>query len=129
MCIRDSALLAVVSGGVGWAQARAGREGLAFTGYAGTGLFGLAAIFLAMFPVLLPSTIDSAFDITVQSAAHSTYTLGVLSVITVVALPVILCYQAWSYWVFRHRVTPGMIPEPHVVLPAILRAEDAGRQV
>ncbi|AWH95388.1 cytochrome d ubiquinol oxidase subunit II [Dietzia alimentaria] len=123
------ALLAVVSGGVGWAQARAGREGLAFTGYAGTGLFGLAAIFLAMFPVLLPSTIDSAFDITVQSAAHSTYTLGVLTVITVVALPVILCYQAWSYWVFRHRVTPGMIPEPHVILPAILRAEDAGRQV
>lgn len=117
-------LLVIVSVVFGLAQARRGREGLAFTGYAGTGLFGLAAIFLAMFPVLVPSTVDSAFDITVQSAAHSTYTLGVMTVITAVALPVILCYQAWSYWVFRHRVTPGMIPAPHVVLPAVLRADD-----
>src|SRR5699024_10362132 len=118
-------LLVVVSGGVGLARARQGREGLAFTGYAGAGLSGLAAIFLAMFPVLLPSTVDGAFDITVQSAAHSTYTLGVMTVITVVALPVIVCYQAWSYWVCRHRVTPGMIPEPHIVLPAILRDRNA----
>jgi cytochrome d ubiquinol oxidase subunit II len=43
-------------------------------------------------------------------------------VVAAVALPVILLYQAWSYWIFRRRVTPGMIPDAHVVVPAVLRA-------
>src|SRR5699024_12470421 len=86
-------LLVVVSGGVWLARARQGREGLAFTGYAGAGLSGLSAIFLAMIPVLLPSTVHGSFDITVQSAGHSTETLRVATRITLAALPVIVCYR------------------------------------
>jgi cytochrome d ubiquinol oxidase subunit II len=26
--------------------------------------------------------------------------------VAVIFLPFVLGYQAWSYWVFRHRVTP-----------------------
>ena len=117
--------LAVVGAGFGWVQARRRREGLAFVGYAGFGLFGVAAIFAGMFPHLLPSTVDAAFSLTVANAANGTYTLGVMTVITAVSLPVILGYQAWSYWIFRKRVTPGMIPDAHIVLPAILRDRDA----
>ena len=29
-----------------------------------------------------------------------------MSIVALVMLPVILMYQAWSYWVFRHRVSP-----------------------
>ena len=114
--------LAVVGAAVGWISARRRREGWAFLGYAGFGLFGAGAVFAGMFPLVLPSTVDAAFDLTVWNASNSAYTLGVMTVVAVVALPVILAYQAWSYWIFRKRVTPGMIPDAHIVLPAVLRA-------
>lgn len=115
-------VLAVVAAGFGWRSARHRREGRAFIGYAAFGALGVAGIFTAMFPRLLPSTIDPAFDLTVWNAASGSYTLGVMTVVAAVALPVILLYQAWSYWIFRRRVTPGMIPDAHVVVPAVLRA-------
>ncbi|MGO3759539.1 MAG: cytochrome d ubiquinol oxidase subunit II [Agrococcus casei] len=118
-------VLAVAGALFGWLQSRRRREGLAFTGYAAFGVFGVAAVFAGMFPKVLPSTIDPAFDLTVANAANSPYTLTVMTVVTVVALPIILAYQAWSYWIFRQRVTPGMIPDAHIVLPAILRDKDA----
>lgn len=113
---------AVLAAVFGWRAAQVRREGRAFIGFAGFGLFGAAAIFAGMFPVLLPSTVDAAFDLTVWNAANGPYTLGVMTVVAAVSLPVILLYQAWSYWIFRKRVTPGMIPEVHIVLPAVLRA-------
>jgi len=115
-------IAAVLAAVVGWISARARREGLAFLGYAGFGVLGVAAVFAAMFPRLLPSTIDPAFDLTIWNTANSPYTLAVMTVITLVALPAILVYQGWSYWIFRQRVTPGMIPSAHVVVPAVLRA-------
>ncbi len=118
-------VLAVVGGAFGWVRARQRREGLAFTGYAAFGLFGTAAVFAGVFPAVLPSTVDPAFDLTLMNASSSPYTLGVMTVITAVSLPIIIGYQAWSYWVFRRRVTPGMIPDAHIVLPAILRDKDA----
>jgi cytochrome bd ubiquinol oxidase subunit II len=118
-------LLAVVGGAYGWLQARRRSEGRAFLGYAAFGVFGVASIFAGMFPKVLPSTIDPAFDLTLMNAASGTYTLGVMTVITAISLPIIIGYQAWSYWIFRKRVTPGMIPEAHIVLPAILRDRDA----
>ncbi|GAA4782765.1 cytochrome d ubiquinol oxidase subunit II [Microbacterium gilvum] len=114
--------VAVAAALFGWLQARRRREGLAFVGYAAFGFAGAGAVFAGMFPRVLPSTIDPAFDLTVWNAASGSYTLGVMTAVAVVALPVILLYQAWSYWVFRKRVTPGMIPDAHVVLPAVLRA-------
>lgn len=117
--------LAVLGGSLGWLRARQGREGLAFAGYAAFGLFGTAAIFAGVFPKVLPSTVAPAFDLTLMNASSSPYTLGVMTVITAVSLPIIIGYQAWSYWVFRRRVTPGMIPDAHIVLPAILRDKDA----
>ncbi|OIU88842.1 cytochrome d ubiquinol oxidase subunit II [Microbacterium sp. AR7-10] len=115
-------VFAVLAAAFGWRAARGRHEGRAFIGFAGFGLFGAAAIFAGMFPLLLPSTVDAAFDLTVWNAANGPYTLGVMTVVAAVSLPVILLYQAWSYWIFRKRVTPGMIPEVYIVLPAVLRA-------
>ena len=75
--------------------------------------------FAAAFPVVLPSTIDSAFDLTISNAASGSYTLGVMTVVAAVSLPFILAYQAWSYWVFRKRVAPHHLPDPHDVVPAV----------
>jgi cytochrome d ubiquinol oxidase subunit II len=113
--------LAVVAGVSGWVLARRRGEGWAFTGFASLAALGAASIFTAVFPVVLPSTIDPAFDLTIANAASGSYTLGVMSVVTGGALPVILAYQAWSYWVFRKRIAPGHVPAAHDVVPAIRR--------
>ncbi len=121
-------VLAVVAGAGGWIAARARREGWAFTGFAAFGALGAASIFAAVFPVVLPSTIDPAFDLTIWNAASGSYTLTVMTVVTGVALPVVLAYQAWSYWVFRKRLSAAHLPEPHEVVPAVRTATASGQR-
>jgi cytochrome bd ubiquinol oxidase subunit II len=60
----------------------------------------------------VPSTIDPAFDVTVADAAVSDYTLTVMTWVAGAGLPVVLAYQAWTYWVFRRRLTaePARVP-------------------
>ena len=111
-------LLAVVAVVLGWTNARAGREGRAFVGIAAFLALGAASIFGAVYPVVLPSTIDSAFDLTVTNTSSSDYTLGVMTIVALFGLPVVLGYQAWTYWVFRRRLGEHHIPEAHPVLPA-----------
>ena len=92
-----------------WLQVRASREGRAFAGWAVLLLASAATLFGAAFPVVVPSTIDGAFDLTVSAASVSDYTLTVMTWVAGVGLPVVLAYQAWTYWVFRKRLTA----EPH----------------
>ncbi len=108
-------VVAVACAVAGWLAARAGREGLAFIGFGGFVVAGVAAVFWAAYPVVLPSTIDGAFDLTVANASSSSYTLGVMSVVALFGVPLVLAYQAWSYWVFRKRISPANIPEAHDV--------------
>ncbi|MBF0816694.1 cytochrome d ubiquinol oxidase subunit II [Microbacterium paludicola] len=116
-------VLAVAAAAFGWWNARARREGFAFTGYAAFMVFGAGSIFAGMFPYVLPSTLDPAHGLTVANASNSPYTLGVMTVVAAIGLPIVIAYQAWSYWVFRKRVGPGAIPEAHSFVPAILRAK------
>lgn len=109
-------LAVAVAGAAGaWAMARRGREGWSF---AGLGVFlvaGTATIFTALFPNVLPSTLDPAFSLTVESASSSDYTLGVMSVIAAFGIPAVLLYQGYTYWVFRKRVSISSIPAAHAV--------------
>ncbi|MPQ96690.1 cytochrome d ubiquinol oxidase subunit II [Modestobacter sp. I12A-02628] len=98
------AALAVV---LTWSQAKLDREGRAFAGWALTLVASMATVFGAAYPVVLPSTIDAAFDLTVSSASVSDYTLTLMSWVAAVGLPVVIGYQAWTYWVFRTRLTAG----------------------
>jgi cytochrome d ubiquinol oxidase subunit II len=111
--------VAVVAVVFGWLAARRRREGLAFLGFAGFLVAGAAAIFAAVYPVVLPSTIDPAFDLTIRNAASGEYTLGVMTIATAIALPVVIGYQAWSYWVFRRRLSVAHLPAVHEVVPAV----------
>ncbi|MBW4031980.1 MAG: cytochrome d ubiquinol oxidase subunit II [Acidobacteria bacterium] len=112
---------AVVAVVLGWLAARRGQEGRAFIGFAVFLALGAAAIFAAVYPVVLPSTINPAFDLTVSNASSSDYTLGVMTIVACCALPVVLVYQAWSYWIFRKRVSPASLPAAHDFEPAIKR--------
>ena len=44
-----------------------------------------------------------------------------MTVITGCALPVILGYQAWSYWVFRRRLRVEQLPAVHAFAAAVRR--------
>ncbi len=111
--------VAVVAGVLGWLAARRRLEGRAFLGFSAFLVAGAAAIFGAAYPAVLPSSLDPAFSLTVSNASSSDYTLGVMTIVAGVGLPVILLYQAWSYWVFRKRLRVEHLPVAHPVLPAV----------
>ncbi|TDW84359.1 cytochrome bd-I ubiquinol oxidase subunit 2 apoprotein [Kribbella pratensis] len=81
------------------------REGWAFVGT--TLAIGLAVVslFVALFPDVMPSTLDPGSTLTIVDAASTPYTLKAMTIITAIVLPLVLLYQGWSYWVFRKRVT------------------------
>ena len=111
--------LAVAAAAVAWFLARAGSEGRAFLALGAFLLLGSASIFGAVFPVVLPSTLNPEFSLTISNASSSDYTLGLMSIVAAVGLPLVIAYQAWTYWVFRRRVSTAHIPEAHSFLPAI----------
>jgi cytochrome d ubiquinol oxidase subunit II len=106
------AALAVLVAG---ARIRVDREGQAFTAWAVVLIASAATIFGAAWPVVVPSTIDPAFDVTLAAASVSPYTLTVMTWVAAFGLPVVLGYQAWTYWVFRKRLSAE--PE-HPTTPA-----------
>jgi cytochrome d ubiquinol oxidase subunit II len=114
-----AAALAVVAAAMAWMMARKGAEGRAFVALGGFLLLGSASIFGAVFPVVLPSTLSPGFDLTISNASSSDYTLGLMSIAAAMGLPLVIAYQAWTYWVFRRRVSASHIPEAHSFLPAV----------
>ena len=106
-------ILAVVAVLIAWISAKGGREGRAFAGLSVFLAFGALAIFTAMYPNVLPSTLDPAYSLTIANASSSEYTLGVMTFVTCMGLPVVFVYQAWTYWVFRKRLHVDHIPEAH----------------
>ena len=112
-------ILAVAAAAAAWVLARKAAEGKAFLALGAFLVLGTASIFGAVFPVVLPSTLDGAFDLTISNASSSDYTLGLMSVVAAFGLPLVIAYQAWTYWVFRRRVSAAHIPEAHSFLPAI----------
>ncbi|WP_159609450.1 cytochrome d ubiquinol oxidase subunit II [Glutamicibacter sp. JC586] len=91
------------------------KEGVSFAALGIMLLGAMAAIFLAAYPVVLPSTLDPAFDLTTANASSTAYTLKLMSVIAAFGVPLVVAYQAWSYWVFRKRLREEHIPETHRV--------------
>jgi len=64
-------------------------------------------VFVALFPNVMPSTLNPDWSLTIYNASASDYTLGVMTVVALVFTPLVLLYQGWTYWVFRGRVRVG----------------------
>jgi cytochrome d ubiquinol oxidase subunit II len=92
-----------------WALTYTDRDGWAF---AASG-FGIAAaigqIFIALYPNVMISSTNHAYNLTVNNSASAHYSLVVMTVVAVILIPVVLLYQGWSFYVFRRRVAT---PEP-----------------
>ena len=57
------------------------------------------------------SSISSKYDLMIQSASSSNYTLIVMTIATIILIPCILAYTIWSYWIFRKRIEMPAIGE------------------
>jgi cytochrome d ubiquinol oxidase subunit II len=99
-----AAIAAVVAFAGGLVANLLRREGWAFAGT--TFAIGLAVVslFVALFPDVMPSTLDPGSTLTAVEAASSAYTLKAMTIITAIFMPLVLLYQGWTYWVFRKRV-------------------------
>jgi cytochrome d ubiquinol oxidase subunit II len=67
--------------------------------------FTLLTIFIFLYPRVMVSSLNPDWSLTIQSAASSTHTLRLMTIVTLIFLPIVLLYQAWTYWVFRKRVS------------------------
>jgi cytochrome d ubiquinol oxidase subunit II len=97
----DLMIVALVS--VGW-LVHTRRSGLAFAMTCLTIALAAVTVCLGLFPNVLISSLNPAWNLTVTSAASSAYTLQVMSWLGLSLLPFVLLYQGWSYWVFRRRI-------------------------
>jgi cytochrome d ubiquinol oxidase subunit II len=81
-----------------------GNNGRAF---AMTGLGAIsvvATLFVSLYPRVMVSSTDFSNSLTVEDASSSHYALAVMSVVALIFVPIVLMYQGWTYYVFRHRV-------------------------
>jgi cytochrome bd ubiquinol oxidase subunit II len=90
---------------------RVRREGWAFVGTAAAIALTVVALFTALYPDVLPSTVDAANSLTVHNASSTPYTLRIMTWVAVALTPVVLVYQGWTYWVFRRRIGVSNMPE------------------
>jgi len=87
-----------------WWQIRQGGYLVAFLGSGATIALLLASVAAGLYPVLLPSSTDVAYDLTIENASSAENTLQVMTVIAAIGIPFVLAYTAGVYYFFRGRV-------------------------
>mgnify|MGYP000007485393 CR=1 FL=1 len=95
------AFVAIVSA---WLFVRRGAYLSAFLSSATMIALLLGAVACGMYPVMLHSTTNSAYDLTVQNASSAKETLTVMFVIALIGMPFVLLYTAGVYYFFRGKV-------------------------
>ena len=97
-------LAAAAAFGMIWRYRAQGRDAAAF--FSSCVMLGLLLISagVGMYPDLLVSTTDPAYNMTVSNAASATMTLEVMLVVAIVGLPFVLLYTAGVQYLFRGKV-------------------------
>lgn len=67
-------------------------------------------LFGALFPNLVPSTLNSQWNVTIYNASSTPYTLKIMTWVAAIMTPLTVAYQGWTYWVFRQRISADGIP-------------------
>ena len=106
------------------------RDGFAFAATTVTIAACIISIFVDLYPNVMVSSTSAAYNLTVHNTASSHYSLTAMTVVVVIFLPLVLVYQAWTYYVFRRRVSasdfrppapppPRAAPEPRPAAPPV----------
>ena len=94
------------------------REGWAFTMPTVTMAACIISIFTDLYPRVMVSSTNAAYDLTVHNTASGAYSLKVMTVVAVIFLPFVLAYQTWTYYVFRRRISQQEFQPPPQSTPA-----------
>ena len=81
------------------------REGWAFAATTVTIALCIVTLFVDLYPNVMVSSTNRAFSLTVRNSASPPYSLKVMTVVALIFLPLVLAYQAWTYYVFRRRIS------------------------
>ncbi len=84
--------------------AQTDHDGWAFTASAVAIAATVGSIFIDLYPKVMVSSTSAANNLTVNNSASGHYALTVMTIVTVIFLPLVLAYQGWSFYVFRARV-------------------------
>ena len=63
--------------------------------------------FAGLFPRLMVSSLNSGYSLTIYNASSTEYTLSIMTIAAAILVPVVLCYQIWTYYIFRKRISPN----------------------
>ncbi len=84
-----------------------GRPRYAFVSSSAT-IVALVVLFgAALFPNLVTSSLDPAYDLTIRNASSSESTLRLMGWIALIGMPMVLTYTGIVYWTFRGKVNVG----------------------
>jgi cytochrome d ubiquinol oxidase subunit II len=99
-------MLIAVSGAVGamLLTTRRHGEGWTFLVLALTIACLIGSLFVQLYPNVMVSTLGEANNLTVENAASGNYSLTIMTIVLVLFFPIVLAYQAVTYYVFRARV-------------------------
>lgn len=64
----------------------------------------LLTVAIELYPVIIISTMDEAYSITIYNAASSEKSLGIMLTIAAIGAPLVLSYTAFVFWTFRGKV-------------------------
>jgi cytochrome d ubiquinol oxidase subunit II len=87
-----------------WLRFRGGREAIAL-GLSGTTIaLVIIAVGAGLYPNLLVSTTDPAFNMTTTNASSADNTLAILLIVAIIGIPFVLTYTSGVYYIFRGKV-------------------------
>ncbi|MEY4493200.1 MAG: cytochrome d ubiquinol oxidase subunit [Actinomycetota bacterium] len=105
-------LAAAVMWVAGLAANRVRKDGWAFLFSATTLLLAVVSLFGVLYPNVMPNIDRLQAGLDIYNASSTDYTLKVMTIVAVVFTPIVLAYQAWTYWIFRKRLSADQIPNP-----------------
>ena len=103
-------VLAVIAAVFAARLATTDHDGWAFTASAVAIASTVGSIFIDLYPNVMVSSTNAAYNLTVNNSASGHYALTVMTVVAVIFFPLVLLYQGWSFHVFRARVRTPAAP-------------------
>lgn len=102
-------LVGILGAVLALAAASGRKGGFAFLGSSLAIVGTLCTAGFALFPFIMPSSLDPASSLTVWDAVSSRMTLGIMFVVACIFVPIILAYTLWGYAKMWGTVTTAQI--------------------
>jgi len=65
----------------------------------------MATVLTGLYPNLIPSSIQSNYNLTIFNSSSSEYTLKIMTIVAIIFVPIVIIYQSWTYRIFKTATT------------------------